>query len=238
GPGAGNVLSANNTGILMNASTGNQIQGNYIGTDATGTVALGNGFGLFLSTGANNNFIGGSAPGMGNIISGNLNNGLEIFMGASGNTVQGNFIGTDATGTQALGNGISGIQIAQDSNNNTVGGMAPGAGNVISGNRFDGVDVYLSTGTVIQGNYIGTNSTGTAALGNRAGVNVLATNTTVGGTAAGAGNLISGNREDGIYLSSVNNISILGNMIGTDVSGTQAVGNGGTGIYFLGGTNV
>jgi hypothetical protein len=239
GPGAGNVLSASNIGILMNASTGNQIQGNYIGTNATGTVALGNCFGLYLGAGANNNFIGGSAPGTGNIISSNIDNGLEIFMGASGNTVQGNFIGTDATGSRGLGNGGVGIQIAQNSNNNTVGGTASGAGNVISGNVSYGLDVFASTGTVIQGNYIGTNATGTLAIANSIGVTISGSNNLIGGPAAGARNVISGNLGDGIYIQgpSTTGIVVQGNRIGTDGTGTLALGNGRNGVTVIGGAH-
>jgi titin len=235
--GAGNVLSGNNVGVSIASSIGNQIQGNRIGTDATGSVALGNLDGIFLGTGANGNFIGGATAGAGNVISGNVNFGVVFDRNATGNQVQGNSIGTDVTGTQAVGNLIAGIQI-NTSNNNVIGGTDAGAGNIISGNQGDGIEINFSTGTVIQGNYIGTDATGAAALGNRRGVAVLATETTIGGTSTGAGNVISGNREAGVDLSSVNNIDILGNQIGTDASGTQALGNGSAGIFLLGGTNV
>jgi titin len=235
--GAGNVISGHNLGVLINSSSGNQIQGNLIGTDASGTVALGNLDGFLLGAGANGNLIGGTAAGAGNVISGNVNAGLLFNNNANGNKVQGNNIGTDITGAQALGNLISGVSISPGSNNNIIGGTDAGAGNLISGNQGDGIQITLGTGTVIQGNDIGTDASGSNALGNRNGISVLGANIIIGGT-AGAGNLISGNREDGINASSVTNLAIQGNTIGTDVSGTVALGNGAAGIFFLGGSDV
>src|SRR5262249_7323128 len=139
-----------------------------------------------------------------NIISGNSSAGVNIRLGASGNFVQGNYIGTDVTGNVALANGAvvqgfgsAGVAIQHGATNNTIGGTDPGAGNVISGNvgwGGFGVSIYDTTGTLVQGNFIGTNATGTAALAN-AGTDVLlafASGNTIGGTSPAARNIISG----------------------------------------------
>src|SRR5262249_30951336 len=112
-------------GIYLNGAGSNTITGNYIGTDAAGTTALGNGVGV-LSWGAANNVLGGTTAAAGNLISGNLQNGVAIVgAGATGNLVEGNSIGTDATGTLALGNAFAGVGIIGASGN-TIGGTAAG----------------------------------------------------------------------------------------------------------------
>ena len=168
------------------------------GTDITGTSNLGGVMGLWIYN-ADNNIIGGSTPGARNLISGNWGEGIEIFL-SSGNTVQGNLIGTDITGTANLGNGAVGIDIGA-SDNNIIGGSTPGARNLISGNGADGIAIFLSSGNIVQGNFVGTDITGTAKLGN--GYNGIdidgSEEIMIGGIAPGAGNLISGNNRSGIY---------------------------------------
>ena len=125
--------------------------GNFIGTDATGSADLGNGrYGVNVS-GAAGNTIGGTAGGARNVISGNDAEGVRIQgVGATGNLVAGNSIGTDATGTADLGNAVDGVFLA--SAGNTVGGTAAGAGNVISGNDGNGVVLVAgATGNVVPG---------------------------------------------------------------------------------------
>src|SRR5207302_4947056 len=102
--------------------------------------------------------IGGAQAGARNVISAN---GIGVQISSAGNIVQGNFIGTNAAGTAALGNG-TGVLITQP--NNTIGGTTPGAGNVISGNTDTGLFIF-TTNTQVQGNLIGTNAGGDA-LGN------------------------------------------------------------------------
>jgi parallel beta-helix repeat protein len=224
--GAGNLVSGNpKFGISIEGSSGNVVQGNLIGTDVTGTQALGNSVAGVNIYGGGNNTIGGTLSGAGNLISGNGSDGVYIISNSSGNVVQGNYIGTNVTGTQALGNGNDGVNIFRGANN-TLGGTAPGAGNLVSGNRNIGISIGGSSGNVVQGNYIGTNVTGTQALGNSvAGVNIYGGgNNTIGGTLSGAGNLVSGNGSDGVYIvtNSSGNV-VQGNKIGTDVTGTQAL---------------
>ena len=132
-PGAGNLISGNgHDGVLLDVQggppiTGNLIQGNYIGTDATGTHALGNATGVHI-VGASNNTIGGSVAGAGNLISGNGFNGafnplagIAIDGPATGNVVQGNRIGTDAAGMNRIPNNLAGVVI-EGGSNNQIGG--------------------------------------------------------------------------------------------------------------------
>ena len=238
GPGAGNLISGNGgNGVFLDGAetVGNVFLGNFIGTDYSGTTALGNGtYGMQFNA-ASNNVIGGAAPGAGNTISANLYAGVYLLNGATGNELLGNVIGTDVDGTSALGNGWSGVLCHEGAWNNVVGGVAPGAGNLISANGLQGV--YLAGPTVtdnqVLGNRIGTDITGTAPLGNvLAGVRIYAgSNNTVGGAGPGAGNLLSANGASGVDLISADGNRILGNRIGTDLSGTQALGNELHGVY-------
>jgi hypothetical protein len=255
----GLVISAQNSviqGLVINAFRGdgadlvaaavvlagsnNVVRGNFLGTDLTGTQAVGNDVGVLISRGEFNH-VGGTTAGERNLISGNSVAGVEIRgtpggADAIGNGVRGNYIGTDVTGTLALGNG-TGVYFARGSNN-SIGGPA-GFGNLISGNLLEGVKIESGAGT-IQGNFIGTDVTGTQALGNRIGVMLSgerARNNHIGGTTAGLGNLISGNGEDGLLIDSVvtGGTVVQGNLIGTDVNGTAALGNGGNGVVIRGG---
>ena len=164
------------------------------------------------------------------------NSGILINgSGATGNKVAGNFIGTDASGTQDLGNGTRGVDI-YNAPNNTVGGTTAAERNIISGNAGNGVHIFESgaTGNKVIGNYIGTDKSGTADLGNTGdGVHVgYASNTTVGGATAGERNVISGNDSSGVHSSFGADNRVAGNYVGTDASGTKDLGNGtGVSIY-------
>jgi titin len=133
-----NVISANGSssglgGVFFYSvgTTGNQLQGNYIGADVSGTLALGNvNDGVFLQQAAAN-YIGGSAAGEGNLISANGVDGIYLT-NASWNVILGNFIGTKADGTNALGNTFHNIELDINATNNMIGGSAPGAGNHIA----------------------------------------------------------------------------------------------------------
>ncbi len=239
---ARNIVSANRlSGIYLTTnSTGNLVEGNFIGLDSTGANVLGNAISGISVDGASLNTFGGTTAGARNVISGNTNCGVEIFGAvASGNLIQGNYIGPSATGQSALGNGLSGVHIQSPGNN--VGGITSGAGNLISGNGQDGIflDGASAASNVVQGNFIGTAVGGTTGLKNiRAGVGISdAPGNTIGGTVLGAGNLISANADlngdAGIYLigSGTTGNLIQGNKIGTDVTGTLALGNTHEGIY-------
>ena len=180
----------------------NIIEGNYIGTDASGTTDQGNGlYGVEIGFSSSNNTVGGTTAASRNLISGNSASG--VLVSGSNNTVKGNYIGTNASGTASLGNSFSGVNLFGSSTNNVVGGTTSGARNVISGNSGDGVNLSNGPNNCrIEGNYIGTNASGTAALGNGLdGVEIFqASNNVVGGTNAGARNVISRNQGDGVYI--------------------------------------
>src|SRR5262249_55041359 len=108
-PSARNIISGNGSGVFMLTSdtTGNLIQGNLIGTDPTGNVAVPNGAGFSIQSGTSNTTIGGLVPQARNVISGNSSDGIDILSGTTGTLVQGNFIGTNASGTAALGNAFN-----------------------------------------------------------------------------------------------------------------------------------
>ena len=241
--GEGNLISGHSTNIGINtgaSASGNIIQGNRIGTNADGTAAIPNAGGIIIR--GTNNLIGGA--GAGNLIAGNSGTGLMITdASATGNTAQGNMIGTNAAGTAAIGNAGPGVSIISGAAFNTVGGTAPGAGNVISGStNNDGVQM-TGAGTannIVQGNRIGTNAAGTAKIPNAfRGVSIFnsAGANTIGGTAAGAGNLISGNTLDGIFISGVSGCVVQGNLIGTDVTGNASLGNSQSGIIIQSSAN-
>jgi hypothetical protein len=242
---ARNIISGNNQtaiDIQYSGSTGNLVEGNYIGTDVTGTLALPNTTnGVLVEKGASGNTIGGTTAGARNVISSNRISGIQIFYsGSTANVVEGNYIGTNAAGTAALGNGIDGVDVGAASGN-TIGGTAAGAGNVISGNVQDGIDITSpgTTGNEVEGNFIGTNASGSAAVRNLGdGVHITdASQNTIGGLTAGSGNVISGNQGHGVLVeaSTVNTSGIVieGNFIGTDATGSLPLGNIGSGIFFL-----
>ena len=233
--GTGNVISGNAAGgIYITGGTLDIVAGNLIGTDATGTVAIGNGSGdgVELIANASRNTIGGAAAGDGNLISGNEADGVVILgAGTTDNVVAGNLIGTDRAGTVSLPND-EGIDIASGASGNTIGGTASGTGNLISGNQNAGVDIEAtSTSNVVAGNQIGTDITSTVAVPNDMGIFVAGTDNTIGGTTAGAGNLISGNGFGVQFESPSSGNIVAGNLIGTDVTGTLAVPNG-FGVFF------
>jgi uncharacterized repeat protein (TIGR01451 family) len=235
------------SGLLLSGPGNARVRGCFIGTDPTGTQRRPNREGvLVLSTG---NIIGGTAPGDRNLISANRNRGVLIAIGG-GNVLFGDFIGTDATGTRALGNAGAGIAISSSSNN-TIGGTAAGAGDLISGNQGSGIAIDDSapapapTGNSIQGCLIGTDLTGARALGNF-DVGVLladASNNTIGGTDFGAGNVISANGAHGVSIqrglpgARADGNIIQGNSIGTNTAGVPGLGNGGNGVDIDGSNN-
>ena len=238
--GAGNVISGNTyQGIYIAGTGGNTVAGNYIGTNAAGAAAVANGAaGIEMSGGAQTNVIGGTSAGARNIFSGNAYQGVILSgAGTSGNVVLGNYMGVNAAGTAALPNLSVGVGIFGGATNNTIGGTAAGAANVVSGNANQGVVVSGagSSGNVVAGNFIGTNPAGSAAIPNAffgVGIFGSATNNVIGGTSAGAGNLISGNTSDGIYIgdAGTNSNVVAGNFIGLNSAGTAAVKNGFAGV--------
>ena len=221
-PQARNILSGNNNSGVLFLSTAleAQLQGNFIGLDITGAAIVSNpqeadrsntfdGVGLNGATIT----IGGTLPGTANVIAGNGTNvdinDLTEGGQAADSIVQSNLIGTDATGKIGIANQGYGVSILHNPSNMLIGGTTPAARNVMSGN-LAGVYIFdNSFNNNVQGNYIGVDITGTKALGNinqgfisgaTASNEIPAGYTTIGGSVAGAGNVISGNVEDGIQI--------------------------------------
>jgi len=220
-PAARNVMAISIGQTLLQIDGGNTlVQGNYLGVNAAGTAALGladNGVVVELGSGTT---VGGSASGTRNVINARVR-GVQVGAGPpiSNTTVQGNLIGTDATGTVAFHTLDTGIVLATSSNT-TIGGSAPDAGNVVSGSGSQGIVIIPGsspTGMVIQGNKIGTDITGTMPLGN-GGCGILLFSFSgggmIGGTNSGEGNIIAFNGANGVSISSATTgWAILGNSI-------------------------
>ena len=184
-PGDRNVLSGNIVdGIYIGGSTNNIIEGNYIGVNASGNVALPNGqAGIGIGSGITGITIGGTTDSARNVISGNGSYGIDIA--GFGNIVEGNYVGLNASGVAAIGNASHGIYLESTAYNNTIGGTAVGAGNTIACNAGDGVNV--ADGTTAVGNAILSNSIYTnSGLGIRlgAGANDSQSFPTLAGVAA------------------------------------------------------
>ncbi len=146
-PDGPNVISGNNqNGVRISGSHTNNVFGNLIGTTASGTGALGNSNQNVRIDNANNNWI------IGNVIAASGDVGVRVGGTTSGNLIQGNFIGTDASGTIPLGNASHGVHLLSAST--TVGGSGASEGNVIAFNGGDGVFVESGTGNLISANAI------------------------------------------------------------------------------------
>ena len=225
-----NVISGNTYGVHALAGD-HYFYGNHIGTNPDGTATSldhRNVIGIYIEAGADNNVIGGN--GLGNLISGN---GDGIYLASTGNRILGNFIGTDYSGMTDLGNGI-GIH-ASEATYTIVGTPNTGEGNLISGNI---TGISLGGYSTVQNNLIGTDLSGTSAVSNQIGMSMQsATYNLIGGTGADQGNVISGNSNAGIIVNDLStHIEIVSNLIGTDISGTNPLGNG-RGIFIQGSGN-
>jgi hypothetical protein len=233
----GNVISASlAANILIEGTNNNTIIGNMIGTNAAGTAgfAVAHTRGIWVSNGGQDNIIGGSAAADRNVISG-VDVGV-LLDGSNGptdyNVVAGNYIGTDATGTVAIGNFSDGVEAFNGASNNVIGGTAPGAGNLISGNSLNGVGIYAGNANTVEGNLIGTDVTGAGRLANGAdGVFITGSaNNVIGGTASGAANTIAYNRHDGVLVTGAG-------AVGNSVRGNSIYKNHGLGIDLTNGGN-
>jgi len=160
-PGQGNVISGNAIGIEINAGDGNFVFGNKIGTNAAASAALPNSTGIMLSGAATSNHIGGALPGQGNTISGNQYHGIYFYNFADYNYVQGNRIGSDASGNVDIPNGTqqpgdAGVSLSGAVN--TIGGVTREEGNLITYNQGDGIACNLCGSPAIKSNTIALNS--------------------------------------------------------------------------------
>ena len=238
GTGGRNIISGNTQrGVFISgAATANVVQSNFIGTNIAGTAAISNGFEGVAIDGASGNLIGGTVATARNIISGNQFAGVAILGIAKNNTLQGNIIGLNATGTAALPNVREGVFL--NASNNMVGGVTntpgTGAGNVIAGNTLEGIHLGNLAGIVassnrVLGNVIGLNAAGTAAQPNSQGILIDggAKNNSIGGAVTGTRNVISGNQARGVYISGTGTTGnrVEGNYVGTNLTGTSAIAN-------------
>lgn len=235
---AGNIVSGNNrSGIsLLDGASNNSIDGNYIGVGKNGLKIVANGEdGIFLGVGVSNNTIGtiGSLQGVThNIISGNEENGVAVLGPENSNIIVANYIGTDLTGTVKVPNQNNGIFI-----DNAVGMIV--SNNLISGNAWNGVSIVGvstdSTQALVAGNLIGTDITGKIALGNnKCGIYISSNDNTIGAATQNTNqkpsNVIANNGVDGIQINGGSNNLVINNFIGTDITGTQKLGNMDDGI--------
>ena len=227
------ITSWINNGIVINGANSVSILGNFIGTNVQGTAQVANQTGIFVAS-ATNTVIGSPNVADRNSIAGSFfffnNSACIVLDQANGTIIQNNYIGTDKTGTQILGNSLVGV-LCNSLSTMTIGGASSTMRNIISGHTLAGIALQGITNSLIQNNYIGTDVTGAHALGN------LNMGIVVNGTGASAStsgnmisnNLISGNRV-GIKLGlaslpGTNQNTIQGNLIGTDVTGTKQLSN-------------
>ena len=206
-------------GILLEGAGGNHIEGNFLGTDPSGMLARPNtGVGIFVSS--PDNIVGGTNPGARNLISGNAPfDGVYVSPAngigdASGNMIQGNFIGTQADGVSPLGNARIGVTVTHGAHDNLVGDTAAGAGNRITFNAGSGVEVDAAgVGNAILSNSISSNGAlGIELEGNGVSLNDL------GDSDTGSNNLQNYPVITGLTIAS-GNVTITG-MLSSEASKT------------------
>lgn len=229
-PGERNIISGNRVygAIYYGQVSLNNIAGNYIGTDVTGTYAIPNATGICVDDASNNNIMEN------NLLSGNISYGLFIVTtGSNYNIFRGNFLGTNAAGTDSIPNDV-GLLIAGGAKYNVIGGNNPSDRNVFSGNHYAGIEV-TDNGTdynEIIGNFIGTDISGKVSLANQLGIGIanLSKGTII------ENNVISGNKTFGLILTDQTDSNIVeGNYIGLADDGVTDLGNGASGIILSNG---
>ncbi|MFN8499829.1 MAG: right-handed parallel beta-helix repeat-containing protein [Anaerolineae bacterium] len=230
-PDARNIIfgnAMNGVEIRGGDAISNVVAGNAIGTDGAGIAGMGNmGVGVAIVN-ARNTTVGGD-PASRNIISGNRQQGVLVFgLGASGNTITNNYIGTDPRGQAALSNGAEGVSI-HDASTTVVGGS--GAGNVIGGNGGSGIHIFGDgSANVVTGNLIGVTKDGVRPLPNGGGVVIEGSpRNKIGGPEGGAGNVIAFNRGLGVSVDGGIRNTIRGNSIYRNTDGGIELKNGGNG---------
>jgi hypothetical protein len=231
-------------------SNGNTVECSYVGLAPDGTTAKGNGAnGIHLIDAGSNIIGGGTSP---NVVSANGAEGIRLDgTPTTGNTIAGNYIGTEASGTAARGNTNSGIYVRR-APANTI------RGNVVSGNNgFAGIAICGETETVCGAIPVGTPTNfaaGNIVAGNKVGVDAPAQKrlanagygisidgapgTIVGGTTANDGNVIGANSTGVvIFNAGADDTIVRGNYIGTNTGGTINLGNVGAGVLIARGVN-
>jgi CSLREA domain-containing protein len=228
--------------IFISNGNGFTLTGNWHGHDVAGTsLVAGSGSGIEICSGFScgtsvGHTIGGASAALRNVIVGGSSSAIVVNSPGS-TTIQGNFINTNAAGTQQASQTFtSGIVLNNSSSNVIKGNVVVGFNPmVITGNPA----LAQSNGTIVQGNFIGTDASGTVAIGpsNSDGITVAhAINTQIGGLAPGEGNLVSGyanaitGGSSGVSGAKVDDTTVQGNLIGTAANGTDALGNSGIGV--------
>lgn len=268
-----NVISGNaGSGIALSGSSGNTVVSNRIGTNAAGTSAIANGDdGLAITNRSNGNEIGGTdfvdpatgqennptgskgtvtpvfiVPPLGNLISGNRQNGVLIGTGSRKNVLNGNFVGTTADGDAAIGNGSNGVWINGAGGNSLIGCKFINNPfvyyNVLSGNGANGLRITSSNNAVVQGNFLGIGANNTAIVRNRLnGIRVdgSSANTQVGGVIP-LGNVSAGNGLNGIDVAGRASGFVTFNTFGGLLAFKGAAPNGNDGLLITstGGNNL
>jgi hypothetical protein len=247
------TIDASNSGVILDGSQ-TSAGTNGLTVQASHCVVQGlsiqkfSSNGVLITSAAADNTIGGdrgagSGPnGQGNLIVSNGGSGIEVS--GDGNRVLGNYIGVDRSGTLDWGNAYNGVVLWQGASNNVIGGTTSGYRNVIGGNDHNGVWIS-GTGSdqnAVIGNYVGARADGLGPLPNHlSGVSIQhgAQYNCIGGTTSGAGNLISGNADNGVYISDAGTINnqVLGNVIGPDRRGIGIIGQGYNGVVITLGAN-
>jgi hypothetical protein len=268
-----NVISANRgSGIVLSGSGRDTIAANRIGTNPAGTARMGNGGdGIELSRRADNNEIGGTdftdpatgavnnptgtkgtvppvfvVPALGNLISGNARAGVLITGDSRGNVLNGNFIGTTASGNGPLGNRGNGVWIDHSGRNSLIGCKVVQNPfvyyNVVAGNGGNGLRITSSNGVVVQGNFFGTGANNTTPVSNRRNgilVDGTSASTQVGGVIP-LGNVSAGNGRNGIEVAGRAHGFITFNTFGGLLAFKGAAPNGNDGLLITstGGDNL
>ncbi|HXE55900.1 MAG TPA: CAP domain-containing protein, partial [Tepidisphaeraceae bacterium] len=213
-------------------ATQNQIEGNYIGTNAAGTAAIPNTIGVEFDNQATFNTLGGTAAGAGNVVSGNSFDDVLIQNAARNNNAYGNIVGLNAAGTAAISTTANnaGFDITY-STGNVIGGSGAAGRNIVGGHvygvYFYGFFSYQGGFNSAVGNYIGTDITGTSAVPNTYGLVINSYNDTVGGSGAQDRNIIAGNQV-GLQIFQPQDL-VEGNYIGLGATG-RPLGNFGNGV--------
>lgn len=241
----GMALNRYSSKAISLGGSGHIVEGNYVGTDVTGSQIVGNPGATGIYVNGQDHLIGGTTSVARNVIAGFTTANIEIDTDfddktAGGITIQGNYIGTNANGTDALGTTRTAIDSFRGFGL-TIGGASPGAGNLISGNRQNAlIALYSTSSTLVAANKLGTNALGTALLGPGVntgygiivgyaidnGVTYLSTKSTIGGPTPQTKNLISGCPSYAIVLTRASEINVRNNLVGTEITGTSALGNG------------